>query len=221
MANSSVASAVYTINLPVVATPTFSPASGTYTSVQSYTTDGTTPSQTVGTVYSAPVTVSSTQTIKAIAYKSGMADSTVASAAYTINLPVVATPTFSPAAGAYTSVQTVMIGSTTSGATIRYTTDGTTPSQTIGTLYSTPVTVNATTTITAIAYKSGMTDSTVVSNLHHRATRIDSDLQPCGGNVHDRADGDHQHHHRPAQPSATPPMAAHPVRPLGRYTAHQ
>jgi len=64
-----------------------------------YTTDGSTPTSTTGTLYSAPVAVGVTETLKAIAYKTGMTDSAVASAAYTINLPVVATPTFSPAAG--------------------------------------------------------------------------------------------------------------------------
>jgi len=50
----------------------------------------------------------------------------------------------------------------TSGATIRYTTNGTTmPSETVGTVYTsgTPVAVTATETINAIAYKSGLRDS--------------------------------------------------------------
>src|SRR5213079_2957024 len=127
-----------------------------------YTTDGSTPSATVGMVYSAPVTVSATQTINAIAYKAGLTDSTVATAAYTITPPV-ATPTFSPVAGTYTTAQTVTISSTTAGASIRYTTDGSTPSATVGTVYSAPVTVNATQTINAIAYKTGLTDSTVAA----------------------------------------------------------
>ena len=82
------------------ATPTFSVAAGTHTSVQSvtlacatsgatirYTTNGTNPTATTGTVYSGAITVSSTQTIKAIAYKSCYNNSSVATAAYTINLP--------------------------------------------------------------------------------------------------------------------------------------
>jgi hypothetical protein len=75
----------------------------------------------------------------------------------------VATPIFSPAAGTYTSAQTVSISTTTGGASINYTTDGSTPSETAGTLYSGPITVSATTTINAIAYASGMTDSAVAS----------------------------------------------------------
>jgi Alpha-L-arabinofuranosidase len=73
----------------------------------------------------------------------------------------VAAPTFSPAGGTYTSAQTVTISSATSGASIRYTTNGTNPTSTTGTVYSGPVSVGSTTTLKAVAYKSGMTTSAV------------------------------------------------------------
>jgi ribosomal protein L40E len=86
--------------IPEVATPTFSPAGGTYSSTQSvtiscstagatirYTTDGSNPTSTTGTVYSGPISVSSSMTLKAIAYGSGYTDSDVATATYTINAP--------------------------------------------------------------------------------------------------------------------------------------
>ena len=91
-----------------------------------------------------------------------MTDSTVASATYAIQLQV-ATPTFSPAAGTYSTAQTVTISTATSGASIRYTTDGSTPSETAGTLYSAPIAVSATETVKAIAYETGFTDSSVAS----------------------------------------------------------
>jgi len=72
-----------------------------------------------------------------------------------------AAPTFTPAAGAYTNVQTVAIATTTAGASIRYTIDGSTPSATAGILYAGPVTIGATTTLKAIAYKTGSTTSAV------------------------------------------------------------
>ncbi|HTB81721.1 MAG TPA: chitobiase/beta-hexosaminidase C-terminal domain-containing protein [Opitutaceae bacterium] len=161
-----------------VSDPSFSPAGGTYTSAQTvsitsstsgalirYTTDGSTPSETAGTVYSGPVSVSGSETLKAIAYKSGSTDSNVVSATYTLNISQqVAAPTFSPAAGTYTSAQSVTISTATSGASIRYTTDGSTPSETAGTLYSnTPVNVSSSQTLKAIAYKSGSIDSAVSS----------------------------------------------------------
>jgi hypothetical protein len=98
MVDSSVTSATYTINTGTVAAPQFSPAGGTYSSSQSvaittstsgatirYTTDGSTPTSTTGTLYSSAVSISSTTTLKAIAYKSGMTDSSVTTAAYTIS----------------------------------------------------------------------------------------------------------------------------------------
>src|SRR5262249_24392960 len=103
--------------------------------------------------------------IKAVAYASGMTDSPVASATYTISTTVAA-PTFSPAAGTYTSAQTVTISTTTSGASIRYTTDGSAPTETAGTLYTNPIPIATTTTIKAIAFESGMTDSRVASTTY-------------------------------------------------------
>jgi hypothetical protein len=80
-----------------VATPTATPAAGTYTGSQSvtlattttgadiyYTTNGNTPT-TESTKYSGAITVSATATIKAIAVKDGMYDSEVLTAAYTIS----------------------------------------------------------------------------------------------------------------------------------------
>lgn len=75
----------------------------------------------------------------------------------------VATPSFSPGAGTYTSAQSVTISTATSGATIRYTTNGTNPTSTSGTVYSGPVSVSSSLTLKAIAYKSGMADSAVAS----------------------------------------------------------
>ena len=58
------------------------------------------------------------------------------------------------------------ISTTARGATIRYTTNGTTPSSTVGTVYSSPVAISATTTLQAIAYETGYTNSTVASGVY-------------------------------------------------------
>ncbi len=74
--------------------------------------------------------------------------------------PTVATPTFTPEANTYYEVQEVSISCATDGATIHYTLDGSTPTET-SPVYDTPITVEATTTIKAIAMKEGYNDSDI------------------------------------------------------------
>ena len=82
----------------VLEAPSASPAPGTYTNSVSitltkgtgatearYTTDGSTPDCTSSSVYSSPITLSSTATIKAVSCYPGPVASAVASFAYTIN----------------------------------------------------------------------------------------------------------------------------------------
>jgi hypothetical protein len=171
--DSPVASASYVLQ---VGTPVMNPGTGTYPASQSvvitsgtqgatviYTTDGTTPTHTHGSSYSTPIPVSSTTTIKALAFLAGMTDSPVASATLTI-VPPVAAPAFSPVPGTYNLGENVSITSATANASIRYTTDGVTvPTETAGTLYSGPISVASTKTIQAIAFESGMADSPVIS----------------------------------------------------------
>jgi len=169
LTDSPVTGGAYTF-LPSAAAPTFSPPSGTYTTEQTvmitsatsgvfirYTTDGSTPTETNGTLYSGQATIVASATLSAIAYGNGYGDSSVASAAYTINLPPCPTaPTFSPVPGTYANAQSVTLTSTISGASFLYTTDGSTPTQTNGTLYSGPVSIGSTTVLKAAAYKTGV-----------------------------------------------------------------
>ncbi len=64
----------------------------------------------------------------------------------------VAIPTFSPVAGNYVGTQNVTLSCATDGATIYYTTDGTTPTD-ASTAYTGAISVTSTTTIKAIAIK--------------------------------------------------------------------
>ncbi|MBL7148763.1 MAG: chitobiase/beta-hexosaminidase C-terminal domain-containing protein, partial [Candidatus Cloacimonetes bacterium] len=82
----------------ILATPTFSPPAGTYGTTQSvtiscatsgatiyYTTDGTDPDDT-DLVYSSPISISSSQTLKAIAYLILWAPSSISEAVYVLNV---------------------------------------------------------------------------------------------------------------------------------------
>jgi hypothetical protein len=171
-------SATATVNLqtsPPSATPAFSLPGGAYLGTQTvsisdstpgstifYTLDGTVPATSVGgstQQYTSALTVSSTETIKAIAVASGYSTSAMASAAYTIESQVAA-PTFSPGSGTYTAAQQVAMATTTAGATIYYTTNGSTPT-TASAPYSGPITVNASETVEARAAESGYFNSNV------------------------------------------------------------
>lgn len=99
----------------------------------------------------------------------------------------VATPTFSPGGGNYSTAQTVTISTATSGATIRYTTDGSTPTAS-SPLYSGAISVPSSRTIRAIALKSGLSNSAVASATYTIGTQptscpAQSDTPNFGPNV--------------------------------------
>jgi len=76
----------------------------------------------------------------------------------TEEVQTVATPTFSPPGGTYTSSQSVSISCATSGATIRYTTNGSEPTES-SSQYTAPINVSGNTTLKARAFRSGWTAS--------------------------------------------------------------
>ena len=159
----------------VLVTPVANISPGTYTSIEHvtltttagatiyYTLDGSDPNSGKDQ-YSSAITISSTTTLKAIAIKTGMADSGIFSGTYIINLPeAVNTPTALPAAGTYASTEHVFLSTTTSGALIYYTTNGSDPTSgsTLYTAHDSIVglTISNTTILKAIAIKAGMVDS--------------------------------------------------------------
>ena len=124
-----------------------------------YTTDGSTPTPS-SALYSGPISISDTTTLSAIAYKN-LSSSPVASWAYTADGDTAA-PTANPPDGTtFESGLTVQLSTTTTGATIHYTTNGSTPTTSSPT-YTSGIVLTATTTIRAFA-TSGGTDSAIVS----------------------------------------------------------
>lgn len=165
---SSVVSATFTGGgTPTTATPQFSPVDGTtFTTTQSVTVTSSTAGAAIvtcqgagctpSTTYSGPITLSATTILRASATASGFAPSTISQATYTKVTPgAVATPTFSPAAPlTFTNSINVGISTATAGATLYYTTDGSTPT-TGSTVYTGPILVSSTQTVKAIGTNVG------------------------------------------------------------------
>ncbi len=159
--------------------PIFNPVEGTYSvpktiqikstttgAVIHYTTNGTIPtasSPVLGTLALSNGTV----TVQAIAVTSGMGDSRVIKATYYFQPAPspgnAGEPGFSPVAGFYNTNISVQLKSQTSGATVRYTTNGSTPTAT-SKAYSAAIPISAgTMVIKAIAIKSGLTNSAIIT----------------------------------------------------------
>ncbi|WP_394838114.1 chitobiase/beta-hexosaminidase C-terminal domain-containing protein [Pendulispora rubella] len=123
------------------ATPEFHPAPGTFDAPQSitlrtdtagasihYTLDGS-PPDSKSPVYTSPISLAKTATLKAIARKTGFDDSAVRSGTYVIDIPpgVVEPAQLEPNSGDYPNDVEVHLTSATADATFCYTLDGAQP----------------------------------------------------------------------------------------------
>ncbi|MDR0562276.1 MAG: chitobiase/beta-hexosaminidase C-terminal domain-containing protein [Spirochaetaceae bacterium] len=178
MSNSDILTADYTVK---ATTPTASPATGqvyygtaiTLTTATSwaeifYTTDGTEPSAS-SNLYrdTAKPTITRNTTLKAIAIIPDMSNSDILTADYTVKAT---TPTASPATGQVYYGTAITLTTTTEGASIFYTTDGTEPTASSilyldNTSHVTikPIITGNMMTIKAITIGSGMTNSDVLT----------------------------------------------------------
>ena len=155
--------------LSVLDPPDASPAGGTFYdgtvvalsspttgSAIYFTTDGSTPTS-ASTLYTAPISLSQTTTIKAIATHAHYADSPVASTTYTIEA---SPPVITPNGGSYFDSVQVTLSSASPVGSIYYTTDGSTPTSS-STLYSAPFTLTASAVVSAIVIGPGIQTSAV------------------------------------------------------------
>ena len=187
---SGVLSAVYTIDpfATVVAAPQANYPEGTYTETIfvtltsategadiHYTTNGNAPTVR-SAIYSAPLEINSTTTIRAFAVKEGLANSGSLRVVYTFP-PVTAMPVASPPAGAYLKAQNVTLTSATPDAVIYYTTNGSEPT-TASSVYSAPIAVDTQTTIKALAVKEGLIDSSILNAQYTFFTLEDAEDNP-------------------------------------------
>jgi len=181
LATSPVSSARFNLTL---AAPAFSVAGGTYNTPQTltitdalpgatiyYSTNGATPTAS-SSKYTAPLKISSTESVEAIASFAGDSNSPVVSARYNL---VSASPTFSPAPGTYSGAQSVSLADQTPGASIYYTTNGSVPGANSA-RYSGPIPVNATETIKAVAIAAGYSESAVATGEYSVTTAFRSGL---------------------------------------------
>lgn len=162
----------YTLYEPPVSPVTFSPTDGNFIGTTNvtmatvtpapyeirYTDDGSTPTA-ASTLYAGAVNINASKLFKAIVVKVGYASIAASEKQYTQTVPQVAPVTFTPTNGNFIITTNVALACATSGATIRYTTDGSPPTG-ASPVYSSPITVTADTTIRAFATKTYYADST-------------------------------------------------------------
>ncbi|MGL4521808.1 MAG: chitobiase/beta-hexosaminidase C-terminal domain-containing protein, partial [Bacilli bacterium] len=176
MTNSAVQSFSYTVAQTKVAKPTATPAAGevekdqvvtvttpTQGATLHYTTDGSVPTAASDVFPQNGVTISTPKTLKVIGIKQGLTNSDVSEFAYTIKAAPtqVAAPT-SSVSGTVAKGSQAVLATTTPGAEIYYTTDGSVPTAQ-STKYTAAITLAQSTTIKAIAVKSGITNSEITT----------------------------------------------------------
>lgn len=119
-----------------------------------YTTDGSTPSykNNVGELYEAPISITHSTTVKAIAISSKEEESDVVTKEYKLELPA---PIISEATKIFIDPFTVSLSTeATAAEAILYTLDGTDPSleNNATEIYTEPIQISATTTLKAVSY---------------------------------------------------------------------
>jgi hypothetical protein len=170
--------------------PRISPPGGTYFAEQTvtvhcrvpgatvhYTTDGSTPDE-FDPEYTGPIDVDVNTTVKARAYLDDWPPGHIATAAYELK---VATPELEPPGGSWDGPISVTITTDTPASNIRYTTDGSTPTASYGSLYMGAIYIDSYTVINAIAYRSGWSDSDVATETYDASDKLQAGRREAVG----------------------------------------
>ena len=134
-----------------------------------YTLDGSIPSETNGTEYTAPINITKSTTISAIAVKAGAYPSEIVKKRY-VNSLVVENPVLSVPEGDFWNTITVFVSTNTKDANIYYTTDGTEPTESSSKYTSAGIKIDSNTTLKVFATKSDLEDSEVISATYTKQT---------------------------------------------------
>ncbi|MDR0535102.1 MAG: chitobiase/beta-hexosaminidase C-terminal domain-containing protein [Puniceicoccales bacterium] len=179
MTPSSTATAVYVIRL---SPPAFNPGDGTSfgrslgvalsaapETTIFYTTDGSSPGISISEatkLYSGPITLTRTTTLQALAFRNGCAPSSTARATYTQEIGMSDMPVFTHPSGTYENEATLAFDTpSTAGTTIRYTLDGSEPTE-ASTACTSPVQILRDTTVRARAFSPGLAPSSVTTAVY-------------------------------------------------------
>lgn len=174
LVDSSITEETYVVK---VSAPTIALASGSFKTDQSttlacttencdiyYTLDGSTPTAE-SNLYSSTIAIAKNCLLKVVAIKEGLESSDVVDATYSFSCN---TPSVNYESGEYNNEIKVRLSTTTSGGTVYYTLDGTEPtSSSLQYSESSPISINATTTLKAITSRSGWTDSEVLERTYN------------------------------------------------------
>ena len=193
MEESNVAERTYNLKVP---TPLFSHGSGEYNqsfdlTISSttdrariiYTTDGTDPSLTNGWTYLQPIHISGVTTLTVKVFKTGWESSEREFRYYTYH---VNNPVISASGGHYDAPQSVTIECNTLDSEIKYTLDGSDPSETNGNVYSEAIVIGQDTNLKVIAIKNNWYPSDVIEESYTFPTIVDAPIFSLnGGNYYE------------------------------------